>query len=188
MRFKLPLIFAAVVASGCAYNFGASVPIGTELTAQQASPVRAGVRSISIEPFRDRRLNQTIAIVDGEPLYPAANVAVTVQRLFEKRLRARGVLVAPSGVPTVHGEVVQWNVKVKTGILGSVHQALAKVRFTIKTIDQVVLLRTSYAGSIERKRPFSSDRQVQEILDLVLAAALDEAFTDRQFVETLQLP
>src|SRR5437773_449551 len=101
-RFGVLLCCAFFIASqtGCAPGLGESLRV--ESVADYHAPEKSGAGfeglEVLVQSFVDSRANQAIGEIEGRPLKPAGNVAMNVQRAFERGLRDAGVDLKLFGV------------------------------------------------------------------------------------------
>jgi hypothetical protein len=185
----LVALSVAVMTTACSPGLGVrlAVPPVGELAAEGRADYKADSLKIRVGSFFDARKSDIIAVVNGREVKTDGNVGAAVQEALIRYARDVGMDVVQFRVASLSGEVTDWEVKVDPSFPASSATAKARVNVELRSADDSLLYRASYAGEATKKHIMLSENGVKEVLGHAMRAALEEVVNDRSLVQRIPI-
>lgn len=189
MNYKIVLLFLlSIFVCACAPGLGTSLGIPS-VTYQASSDNMAppiGLSKINILPFKDQRINQELCEIDGRKLLASFNTGEYARSLVVDYFREHKVRVSNFSTPIIDGEIHEWLSVVTPGFPLSKLNAKANLILRVYAQENKLLYTGKYYGSVSFEHPLLDQARIEESLGRAMQEALNQAFSDQGFVDSLQ--
>lgn len=151
---------------------------------QQKLPQLRTVNTLKLGHFIDARSEREIGEIDGRPLMPGTDVAISVKEAFREALEEAGALGtsgrAGSSETIIVGTIKDWKININPGWPST--QALATARLDLEFLDSQrrPLFSGRYNGTVEAEYPLLSEERIETLLASAMQYAINEALNDQQ--------
>lgn len=183
--FSLALLVVAL--TGCSPGLGVrlAVPSVGEMAPEGRPNYHADALKIRVGSFFDSRTSDIIAVVKGRHVKTDGNVGAAVQDALVRFARDVGMEVVQFRAASLSGEVTDWQVSVEPSFPASSATARARVNVELRSADDALLYRASYAGEATKKHIMLSESGIKDVLADAMRAALGEVVSDRSLVQRI---
>jgi len=183
---KVSILFSLALLAGCAPGLGTELRVNAipELSSIQTVQNMTMSR-VALQRFNDSRQKPVIGEVDGRELAAGGDVADSVRRALELRLKAHGAQVVLFNAPSISGDVREWFVKVNPGFPSSKVEAKALIKLRVFSQRDKALYEGSYKGEMSEESPVFSEGHIEQVLGGAMSQALNEALSDPELLRSL---